>query len=74
MPQWLLIPLILGLLMTLWGVILPRMQWRWLGYWGAPPEDDPQPDSFYRNLRWINFAGLIALGLCLVFFLATTTW
>ncbi len=69
-----LLPILLGMLMTLWGLVLPRMQWRWLGYWGAPPEEDPKPDSFYQTLRWTNFAGLIALGLCLVFFLATTVW
>ena len=74
MPTWFLLPLLLGVLMTLWGMLFPRMQWRWLGYWGAAPEEDPNPDSFYRNLRWINFAGLIALSLCLVFFFATASW
>lgn len=74
MPSWLLIPLILGLLLTAWGLILPRMQWRWLGYWGAAPEDDPHPDSFYTRLRVINLAGLVALGLCLAFLLGAITW
>lgn len=71
MPGWLLLPLVLGLLMTAWGLVLPRMQWRWLGYWGAPPEEDPQPDAFYRRLRWLNLAGLVALGLCLLLLLSS---
>lgn len=74
MPGWLLIPLILGALMTAWGVVLPRMQWRWLGYWGSPPEDDPHPDAFYSRLRVINLAGLVALVLCAVFFVPTLRW
>ena len=74
MPGWLLLPLLLGLLLTVWGMIFPRHQWRWLGYWGAPPKEDPQPDSFYRNLRLINLAGFVALGLCTIFFFSTVQW
>jgi len=74
MPVWLLVPLILGLLLTAWGLVLPRMQWRWLGYWGAPPEDDPRPSSFYTRMRIINLAGFVALALCLVLFLGTVEW
>ncbi|QEO09576.1 hypothetical protein [Protaetiibacter larvae] len=74
MPGWFLLPLLLGLLLTAWGLILPRMQWRWLGYWGAPPEEDRNPASFYRNLRFVNLAGLIALGLCTIFFFGTVRW